>query len=454
MSKDQTDAIPSRDRFLDFSKIPFKDVFRARHHQTLENSLGSFLGCRVSIVYSPISWFKKNFDIDILHKPYQSIYYIDDDRILFALHPKIDGEHFASFGLSISNPQVALPTNKMLRSIVQILASRLSVAYQNDFNINLQFFGNYLILDAIVNGLARGGVDQTNLKFLFELFANLRTQTLEDQFFETGLILTRSHRTFQRESRAGTMIPLKHSFWLRPEIQENKRFWYLVDGSSCFYICDAKLQVHRIFFPDQRSSATATISTFFLNNSLDDHDIAFRTLSGKKMVAVSATGEEFTFTGTRWNFRDYNIIRSSLHKMLPTFGHNGIDSFLELVLYLMNIRKSALLWIPANHDDVQNLTIHSTEFWPEYDVCLEEPRHMGLIRRLASSDGALVLSPEGRIHCFGAVANLSTARARDLAHSGSGRIAAQFLSQSGVAIKISQDGLASVFTGGKLRWSI
>lgn len=444
--------VPARERFTEFSKIPFKENFRARHYQTLKKSLEAFLKCKVSIVHSPVTWFAKTFGVDILENPYKAIYQVSDDRILLALHPKIDDERFASFGLALSSPQITMPPTRLLRFIAKILVMRLRFAINSNFDINLQFFGNYLILDVIVHYLARGGFDQNNLKFLFELFANLRTQTFEDRTFETGLILTRSHRSFQLETRAGSLVPLKNSFWLQPEIQENKRFWYLVDGSSCFYLCDAKLQVHRIFFPDRQVCSGSAISTFFLRNALDDRDIAFRTVGGKEMVAVSATGEEFTFTGTQWHFRDYNRIRAALHGLLPDFEPLGIEAMMELVLHLMTSRKSALLWAPEKSEDIDWLTLHATEFWPEYEVCLEEPRHIGLIRRLASSDGALVLSRDGRIHRFAAVANLSHADPQDLVLSGSGSLAAQYLSQSGVAVKVSQDGIASVFTGGQLRW--
>lgn len=445
---------PPRESFTEFSRGPFKETFRARHHQTLQKSLASFLKCRVSVVYSPISWFDKQYGLDILEKPYQAIYTISPQRILLALHPAIGEGRHISIGLVLSEPQITMPTTKLLRHIATILVMRLRFASRSNFDINLQFFGNYLILDVIVHYLARGGFNQNNLKFLFELFANLRTLTFEDRVFETGLILTRSHRAFQLETRSGSLVPLKNSFWLRPEIQDNKRFWYLVDGSSCFYVCDAKLQVHRIFFLNRDARPSSAISTFFLRHALDDRDIAFRTVGGKEMVAVAATGEEFTFTGTQWHFRDYNLLHEALENLLPDFERRGVEAMLELVLNLMTTRKSALIWIPEKSADIKRLTVHTTEFWPEYEVCIEEPRHMGLIRRLASSDGALVFSRDGRIQRFAAVANLSHADPQVLALSGSGSLAAKHLSQSGVAIKVSQDGIASVFTRGRIRWTL
>jgi hypothetical protein len=443
--------------FSEFVETPSKEVFRARHHRTLKSSLEAFLKCRVSIVYSPIDWYRKKYGVDILDNPHQAIFPVSDERVLLSVHPLYKPEHHASFGLTLSNPQIAMPSRRLLQSITRILTMRLHVAGRSGFNINLQFFGNYMILDIIVHYLARGGYDRDNLKFVFEIFANLRTLTFEDQVFETGLILTRSHRAFQLETRAGSLIALKNSFWLQPDMLENKRFWYLVDGSSCFYICDAKLQVHRIFFLDQGLCTGSATSTFFLKNALDDRDIAFRTVGGKEMVAVSATGEEFTFTGTQWHFRDYNLIRNALKVLLPDFGPEGADAMMELVLHLTVSRKSALLWVPERQEDIHSLTVHAMEFWSKSEkntVNLGDRRHMGLIQRLASSDGALVFSRNGMVYRFAAVANLSNADPEDFSLTGSGSLAAQFLSQSGMTIKVSQDGTASIYTGGQFNWSL
>jgi hypothetical protein len=291
------------------------------------------------------------------------------------------------------------------------------------------------------------------LKFIFELFSNLRSLTFEDRTFNTGLIITRSHRSYSSAKKAGTLITLNDPVQLTPISMQNKRFWYLADGSSCYYVCDQKLQVFRMFFLDPEAARLLTHSTYFLKKALDNRDIAFRTIQGKEMVAVAATGEEFIYTGTQWMFRNHNLIRMALGRILPLFLPAALDSLISLIFTKISNRHGALIWIPREPDRIDPLILNSSRIW-QHDLDIDDPRYAGLIRRLASSDGALVLSPVGRVTRFGTVANLATACAQDVAISGAGSIAAQFLSQSGVVIKVSQDGIARVYTEGKMRWEV
>ena len=441
----------SRDSFIDFSKIPYRDHFRERHHKTLKKCLQDFFKCRISIIHTPIERFKTLYGVDVLENPHRSVRIVDENRILITVHPEFKPGLYASFGLVLSDPQIALPKENFARSIADILKIRLRFSFFSNFDINLQFFGNYFTLDIIVHFLCHSGYEKNTLKFLFEMFSNLRTLTFENRFFNTGLILTRSHRAFSKRKFAGSVMNLKETYSLGPHSQDNKRFWYLADGSSCFYVCDRILDIRRMVFLDQASSSFSYVSPFFLENILMDRDIAFRTLQGKGMVAVTTAGEEFTFTGSKWHFRDYRLIHLALGKLLPGFQQSALDGLMLLILTKMFNRRSALVWIPWDKAHINRLTLRSSQLW-EYDVSISDPRFRGLVRRLASSDGALILSPDGNIHRFGAVANLIDACARDVAISGAGSIAAQFLSQSGVVIKVSADGVAKTYTNGELCW--
>ncbi|MEO5376135.1 MAG: hypothetical protein H7840_18120, partial [Alphaproteobacteria bacterium] len=97
--------------------------------------------------------------------------------------------------------------------------------------------------------------------------------------------------------------------------------------------------------------------------------------------------------------------------------------------------------------------LRSTRLW-EQDVTIDDARYYGLIQRLASSDGALILSQDSRIYRFGAIANLANLTQPGSRITGSGELAAQFLSQSGVVIKISQDGSGSVYANHAMRWKL
>lgn len=437
--------------FVEFSKTPYRDRFRERHYKTLRESLQGFLKCRVSIVHAPIERFRDLHAVDVLENPHRPVKIISKNRMLITVHPEFEPGRYASFGLVISDPQIALPKEGFARSIAYALKNRLYFSFLSNFDINLQFFGNYLILDVIAHFLCRSGYEKNALKFLFEMFSNLRTLTFENRSFDTGMILTRSHRTYSTRKTVGSFINLKKTYSLGPHSQQDKRFWYLADGSSCFYVCDRNLNIRNMFFLDQDSNNFSYISPFFLKNILMDRDIAFRTMQGREMVAVTTAGEEFTFTGSKWHFRDYHLIHLALEKLLPSFEKLALNGLMLLILTKMFNRRSALLWIPWDKTHIDNLTLRSSQLW-DYDVSISDPRFRGLVLRLASSDGALILSSDGYILRFGAVANLADACARDVAISGAGSIAAQFLAQSGVVIKASADGVVKVYTNGELRW--
>lgn len=438
--------------FLEFSQTPFREVFWERHYQTLRFFLESFLKCHVSIVHNPMARFLEQYGVDILENPGRTLYPNEHDRMLVIVGADWEGKGRVFMGLDIHEPQLALPTEAMGRAIAGQLQRQFKKGIERNFDVDLQSFGQDLVLDLIVSFLERGGFERYHLRLLFKLFMAVRTLTFEDRPFNTGLILTHSHRTYSAEKRAGFLAPLKEPTWIRPTQQFKKRFWFLVDGSTCFFLSDRNLQVNSMFFLNQEDCGSSAISTFFLKEALHDRDLAFRTVQGKEMVAVAASGEEFTYTGTQWHFRDYSLIRKTLGGLLPQFSPHLLETLLELIFIQMTERNGSLIWIPEKLDDIETMTIQSTQLWDQGIVI--EPRYGGLIQRLASSDGALVIGPRGKIQRFGAVANMTSAIGAGTRLTGSGSIAARFFSQSGVAIKVSQDGTGRVYAGGEMRWVI
>ncbi len=446
------DSNAAPDTLVDFSKTPYREIFWERHYHTLKHFLESFLKCKASIVHSPIDRFKKLYGVDIGADPECPIYDPGGGVILMvAVAPGPKGE-LIFLGIVLKEPQLTLPPLRMVRSIARMLKRRFHKGVRRNFDVDLQNFGQDLILDVIVNYLSRGGFDRYHLRLIFELFISIRTLTFEDRPFNTGLILTPSHREYSAEKRAGFLVPMSDPVWVSPTTQFEKRFWYLGDGSSCFFVSDRKLQINSMFFLDPRRCAATSISSLLLRNSLHDRDLAFRTMAGKEMVAVAATGEEFTYTGTQWHFRDYRLIRNSFAKLLPEFSDQALNTLLELILSQMTQRFGSLIWFPDNEESVSRHTVQSTRLW-QHDIGIE-PRYVGLIQRLASSDGALIITKDAKISRFGAVANLSSAYAADSELSGSGSIAARFLSQYGIVVKISQDGTGRVYVNGTMRWVI
>ncbi|MEO5340860.1 MAG: hypothetical protein H7837_10170 [Magnetococcus sp. MYC-9] len=439
--------------YVEFADTPFVAHFAEKHGQTAKKFLESFLQCRVSIVYSPVGEFDDRYDTDIFAIPENSVHEVNRTTLLIAVHPPMYHDKKVSLGVVLNDPLIALPSMALTEIIAHQLLKRLKHAMLYNFDVDLQFFGKQLILDTIVEYISRVGFNKNNIRFAIDLFTSLRTMTFENRIFNTGLIITKSHTSYRTESRKCRLMPLNSPIFLMPNLRYENRFWYLADGSSCFYVCDRNLKINSMFFFDEPPSSSTSISTNFLDKSLHEQDIAFRTINGKEMVIVEATGEEFTYSVGQWHFRDYNLIKKAIHALLPAFTGPAIDALLELTWSLMAERHSSLIWIPARDEDVDAMTLRSTRLW-EQDISIDDGRYYGLIQRLASSDGALVLSQDSRIHRFGAIANLSSFSHADPTIAGSGELAAQFLSQSGVVIKISQDGTGSVYANHTMRWKL
>lgn len=438
--------------YIEFSDTPFVAHFTRIHGQTTKKFLESFLQCKVSLVFSPMEEFEEQYDAHILETPEKIVYEANPTTLLIAIHPPAYQDKKVSLGLVLHEPLIALPPIALVEIIANQMLKRLKHAMFYNFDIDLQFFGKQLILDTIVEYISRVGFDKQNIRFVIDLFTSLRSMTFENRLFNTGLIITKSHRTYRTESRKCRLIPLTNPIFLMPNLRYENRFWYLADGSSCFYVCNRNLKINSMFFFDE-SPLTTSISTNFLNKSLHEQDIAFRTINGREMVIVEATGEEFTYSVGQWHFRDYNLIKKAMCTLLPTFTEPAINALLELTWSLMAGRHGSLIWIPARIDDIDRMTLRSTRLW-EQDVSIDDERYHGLIHRLASSDGALILSQNSHVYCFGAIANLASLAYSEAQITGSGELAAQFLSQSGVVIKISQDGSGSVYSNHKMRWKL
>jgi hypothetical protein len=112
-----------------------------------------------------------------------------------------------------------------------------------------------------------------------------------------------------------------------------------------------------------------------------------------------------------------------------------------------------MIWIPDDVETIGKVTLTSTVL--SKPLPLGEGVSHGLLHRLARSDGSVIISNQGLILAYGAIANLSGVTLEQKGKRvGSGSTAAAFLSKVGLSVKVSQDGEASFFRAGKLLWKI
>lgn len=425
---------------LEFDKLEFHRFFRSRHKDTLKDVLGTFFRCNVGIVFNPISFFDEHYQIQIGKNFKRTIYHLKDQNIyLFSICFKVN-ESIYAVGIVLQNISLPFSNTKILHCLANRLVSRFHKAAKHKFHTDFQFFGNDLIVDAIVDHISRGSRSQ-NVTFLCNAMINLRSITFEDNPFSTGVIITRSSYAYEAGDRKGKFLKFSKNSTITPELLKDNRFWFLADGQSTYFVCNKNLQIFNLFLLDKLSFSE--ISSLRLINTLKGRDFAMCT-TPKDVVICSAIGEEYCFVNSSWRYRDYRMISREIAILLPYFSNESQEAILELILNLIKTRSSSLIWIPENPDDIEKLTLTRTDL--EEAISISDHDSHGLLHRLSRSDGSLVLSTDGVILAYGAIANLSQIAIVQGSRVGSGSTAAKFLAKSGVVIKVSQDGEATIFS--------
>ena len=128
---------------------------------------------------------------------------ISPETTLLSVATTVDDSTVTFLGLILQETPFPIPNTQLLNHIVNRCKSRLHRALRSEFNTNLRYFGSDLILDGIVDHMAKG-MNRYRLRFIIEAFLELRTMTFEDRPFGTGLIFfARSDYTCVGGGRAG-----------------------------------------------------------------------------------------------------------------------------------------------------------------------------------------------------------------------------------------------------------
>ena len=114
-----------------------------------------------------------------------------------------------------------------------------SKAFENYFENCSLLFGDEMIKHIITKYCSSGYFDYIKFRHLVDYFIKLRSLTFEGQAFSTGLIITKSIFAYGKKRdhyRGGDLYALTKKIGLLNTFDINRRFWYLVDGKSGFYV--------------------------------------------------------------------------------------------------------------------------------------------------------------------------------------------------------------------------
>ncbi|MCO3847763.1 hypothetical protein QOT70_19310 [Pseudomonas aeruginosa] len=405
-----------------------------------------FFGCVVRFDSRPIVGVKMHHGIDILENVNRGVYVVDDGKTVILLGRILqDKEVKAAFSLTLTGSYFS-GLEKLLNNFEAALALTLSSAVIKKLVVKPQQFGDDLVELAIAKHFGKGSFDHRYIQYLIRLFGQLSTTQFEGRGFTTGLVLTRSLHAFSKKSdqeRQGDLYPLVGGSTLSPINQLDKRFWYLADGQTSFFVANKQLKISNLFVVDSsRQSLGSFVDDYTLSKTIKGSDVLFRVTSQSEFSIVGSEGVEFNYKENGWRVRDLNKIAEVIRATLGV-DEPFVQSLLYYILYLSRRRLSSIIWIPTDMDSVNSLLLSYNSFTRK-PLSIMSERHTQTLLRILSSDGASVFTRQGDLVSYGSHIDISKKPVKGV--KGTGETVAALLAENGLAIKISQDGRIKMFS--------
>ncbi|MDE4540631.1 hypothetical protein SAMN02745900_04831 [Pseudomonas sp. URIL14HWK12:I8] len=405
-----------------------------------------FFGCVVRFDSRPIVGVKMHHGIDILENVNRGVYVVDDGKAVILLGRILqEKEVKAAFSLTLTGSYFS-GLEKLLNNFEAALALTLSSAAIKKLVVKPQQFGDDLVELAIAKHFGKGSFDHRYIQYLIRLFSQLSTTQFEGRGFTTGLVLTRSLHAFSKKSdqeRQGDLYPLVGGSTLSPINQLDKRFWYLADGQTSFFVANKQLKISNLFVVDSsRQSLGSFVDDYTLSKTIKGSDVLFRVTSQSEFSIVGSEGVEFNYKENGWRVRDLNKIAEVIRVTLGV-DEPFVQSLLYYILYLSRRRLSSIIWIPIDMDSVNSLLLSDNSFTRK-PLSIMSERHTQTLLRILSSDGASVFTRQGDLVSYGSHIDISKKPVKGV--KGTGETVAALLAENGLAIKISQDGRIKMFS--------
>jgi hypothetical protein len=280
----------------------------------------------------------------------------------------------AAFSLQVLGTSLT-GLERFLNIFEAALAITLSHSAPHGFSGKPHQFGDELIELAISKSFSKGYYDHRSFQQLIEIFHNLATTRFEGRNFTTGLVLSRSFYAFAQKhnhSREGTLFPLTTSRKLSPADPIEKRFWYLADGQTSYFLANPSLEVGNVFMADaSRQALRSFVDDYTLSKTVMGGDALFRVTSQAEFSITGSSGIEFNFKEGRWRVRNLLELARLIQATLDV-GEAFVQSFLFYVFYLSRRRLSSILWVPTDLSQVDALLLSKKS--TDYNAVLADER--------------------------------------------------------------------------------
>ncbi len=434
-----------------------ENIINLKHFNDLRNSglallkdfLSSFFNCSVKMQQVKIEKFEAHFNLDIHTNINRNCYRIDENKIAIVIKvfEEKQGGVIAVMPIVLEGENICNISNVIFERLAIIISKKMTECHRKSFHDGTKIFGDELAREFIATCLASKQYDYSRILFMIELFEKLSTTTFEGHYFTTGIILSKSIYEYNGKNgkdRGGKLYRLTENHDLVRSPAIDKRFWYLMDGISSFYISDQTLTIKNMFI---RNEANDMLSTFFelyfLRNTVHGLDIAFRIVGPNEVSIITNEGFEFIKIENKWRIRNINYLNTYLDSKLAMEEETR-----KAVIYYTTLcsRKhySSIIWIPDDEakDAINKVISSKNKIWKK-DLYITDEKNSSIIQRILSSDGVTIISRTGKIIYCGAIVKLDVKKESGL--MGTGENAAKILSENGIALKISQDGNIKIF---------
>ena len=367
------------------------------------------------------------------------------DEICVVSQIKVKDELIAYFPYVLKgrNVKIYLNIKSFISKLAEAISDHITLCYLQDFKGGDWIFGENLARIIVANCMSTRKYDGIKFAHLIEKMEQLASSTFEGEFFPTGVIVCSDSAKYKNNY---------FEFRTQRNIDTlDKREWFLANGRETFFLLDSNTNSNGIYRKSMLNTSDY-ISRFFddyyLTNDLKSPDFIVRTVGPNEISVSDSDGKEFVKVENVWRYRHHkNITRFMVEKL-------GIDykTSYAILFYILKCSRnhiSSILWIPDDCSEkaINSLTTNNrVKIWNN-ELNIMNESHQVLIDKILASDGAIVISKNGKIIFESVFADMSNNSSSVVKLAGSGETAAKMLAQNGIAIKISQDGTIKIFSG-------
>lgn len=293
--------------------------------------------------------------------------------------------------------------------------------------------------------LETAAFDKSYIFAWLEKLEKLSNATFEGNYFSTGFIFTRRMKQILNSKKSGyRCFPAFKSFPIIDFQNDYKRYWYLVDGDINFYISDKKEDLSNIVSINKKQDY---FDHYFLKGFISGQDTVFRSLGHGELSIVNKDRIEIVKRENEWKIRSVD----SLIRFFIDSCSMSKETSKAICYYIIQCSRwhiSSILWIPENENDsmmIDKLIIQKEDIKKD-NIYVTKSEYKQLLLRIFTSDGANIISKNGKVLFCGAIVNMNMTEHFEM--KGTGESASEILGKHGVCVKVSQDGKIKIFKNG------